>query len=383
VAGVVSQSVNSITANNPDWSYGGIYASHLGSRSGVGGKAINVSFKEQQTNTAMQRIRLLPSSGWGPDTTRLSQNVRSLISGTILLLFVALSTPAPASENVPHRPFAMFADLPERGQFVVGLVYEESEAYHIWAAGQRHDITVKALGQSYGIDINQGYLALQYGIAEKWALDLNVGGTTAGWRYFDTGGTPQSTTGLMDFSFGLRYQIFNEAQASSRWVPTLTFRAGGVMPGSYNELFPFAPGTASAAIEPEILVRKHVGWPGLGVYGDGLFRWNRTTGNDQYITVIGLFQQIKGWELAVGYRHLQMISGSDIVLNGHAIDYPRDVREISDAIESGFSYTTSKRHFRYGFHSRAALGGNNTDSKFWVGGSIDIPFGGNKPPEHP
>ena len=135
----------------------------------------------------------------------------------------------------------------------------------------------------------------------------------------------------------------------------------------------------SAAIEPEVLARKHFGWTGFGAYFDGLYRWNRTTGNDQYMTTIGLFQQIKGWELAVGYRHLQTISGGDIVYNPadpSGILYPRDVREINDSIEAGFSYTTSKRHWRYGFHTRTVIDGSNTDKKFWIGGSIDIPFGG-------
>ena len=151
------------------------------------------------------------------------------------------------------------------------------------------------------------------------------------------------------------------------------------MPGSYNESFVFAPGVRSAAIEPELLLRKHFGWPGLGVYGDALYRWNRTTGNDQYIIAVGLFQQIKGWELDVGYRHMQTISGGDIIYDPNdpsAIDYPREVREINDSIEAGFSYTTSKRHFRYGFQSRTVFDGNNTDRAFWVGGSLDIPIGG-------
>ena len=57
-----------------------------------------------------------------------------------------------------------------------GLVYEESEAYHIWASGKQYNITVKPPdGESYGIDINQGYFALQYGITEQWAADLNIG----------------------------------------------------------------------------------------------------------------------------------------------------------------------------------------------------------------
>ena len=209
-----------------------------------------------------------------------------------------------ASENVPHRAFAQWADVPAAGQFVAGLVYEESEAYHIYVKGASQDITVHSAGEHYGIDINQGFVALQYGITERWAIDLNIGATTTGWRKFDNGGI-QSTAGLMDYSFGVRYQVFNEATANSPWLPTLTLRLGGVLPGSYNEDFVFAPGLHSTAVEPEVLLRKHFGWPGLGVYADGLYRWNLTTGNDQFVTVVGLFQKIKGWELDVGYRHLQ------------------------------------------------------------------------------
>jgi hypothetical protein len=274
----------------------------------------------------------------------------------------------------------MWADVPDKGQFILGIVYEESEAYHIWAGRTYHNITVRDSGEDYGIDINQGYIALQYGITEKWAADVNVGYTTTGWRYFNsTSGQVKSTTGLMDTSLGVRYQLVNEAQAEQCWMPTLTLRVGAVLPGSYNQHFAFAPGNRSAAVEPELLFRKHFGWPGLGVYGDGLFRWNRTTHNDQYITSIGLFQQIKGWELDAGYRHLQSITGEDIVLNDdHTIVYPRDLREISDAIEYGFSYTSSKRHWRWAFNGRSVVDGSNTDAKFWVGASLDIPFGGSK-----
>jgi hypothetical protein len=185
----------------------------------------------------------------------------------------------------------------------------------------------------------------------------------------------------MDFDFGVRYQLFNETNAPAPWLPTVALRASGVLPGSYDEHFAFAPGLSSAAIEPEVLARKHLGWPGFGLYGDALYRWNRTTGNDQYIVAFGTFQQIKGWELDLGYRHLQTLSGTDISFDPTdptSLVYPRDPREISDALEGGFSYTTSKRHIRYGFHSRWVIDGNNTDRKFWVGGSIDFPFGGTK-----
>lgn len=119
----------------------------------------------------------------------------------------------------------------------------------------------------------------------------------------------------------------------------------------------------------------------MGVYADGLFRWNRTSANDQYLNVIGLFQQFKGWELDVGYRYLHTITGSEIVLNpDQSIQYPRDVREINHSIEAGFSYTTPRRHIRYGFHSRTVFDGSNSDRKFWLGGSIDFPIGGKPAP---
>ena len=294
----------------------------------------------------------------------------------------ALVHTALASENVPHRPFAQWANVPERGQFVVGMIYEQSESYHIWAGGKMYDVTTKSGGETHGIDINQGYLALQYGLTERWALDLNIGFVSESWRYFDNG-TVSSTRGLMDWSFGARYQLYNETNAPAPWVPTLTFRAGAVLPGTYDEYFIFAPGLRSAAIEPEFLLRKHFGWPGFGFYGDALYRCNRTTRNDQYIIGSGFFQEIKGWEVDLGYKHLQTIAGSDIVFpvdpasnGGYNIVYPRDPRENYDAIEFGFSYTTSIRHWRYGFHLSSVLDGNNSDAKLWLGGSLDIPIDG-------
>ena len=110
---------------------------------------------------------------------------------------------------------------------------------------------------------------------------------------------------------------------------------------------------------------------------DVLYRWNRTTGNDQYIATLGLFQQIGNWELDAGYRHLQTISGGSISFDPDdpsGLVYPRDTREINNAIEAGFSYTTSSHHIRYAFESRTVFDGSNTDRKFWVGGAIDIPF---------
>ena len=304
------------------------------------------------------------------------------IAGLVALL--ALAQSLVASENEPRRPFAQLADLPEPGQLIFGTLYEQSEAYHVWEMGNdRVPVNYRTGGENYGIDVRQGYFTFDYGITKNWAADLNVGATTVGWRALD-GGPIQETTGLMDSTFGVRYQINNETNNNTGWpwLPTLTFRAGAIVPGSYSRYIAFAPGNHGVAIEPSILFRKHVGWPGFGVWGDVLYRWEHTIGADQYIVAAGFFQQIKGWELDAGSRHLQTLSGEDIVLGSgpdsqgayNGITYPTDVREISDSIDAGFSYTTSKQHWRYGFHCRKTYDGSNTDSAFWLGASLDIPL---------
>jgi hypothetical protein len=295
-------------------------------------------------------------------------------------LLVAGTLPLCASENVPHAPFAEWAAVPQRGELISRLTYQESESYYIWAGNNRYKTDWRKDGEHYGIDINQAYLSFQYGLNERWAADLSVGFTSVGWRYFSnysTNGTSQSDTGLMDLSFGVRYQIFREGEDSDRpWLPTLTFRAGAVLPGSIDEKFPFAAGTSSTAIEPELLVRKHFGWEGLGAYADGLFRWNHTSANDQYIVSFGLFQRIKRWELNAGYRHLGSINGDNIEFDPvtREITYPRAPRENQDSIEAGFSYLTGKRNIKLGFYSRTVFDGSNTDKKFWLGGFIEMPF---------
>jgi len=309
---------------------------------------------------------------------------RSMILAGLVVLAAAARTGL-GSEDTPRRPFAQWADVPAEAQLVFGTLYEQSEAYYIWAAGQRHNITVHANdGESYGIDVRQGYITLDYGLTERWAADLDFGATTVGWRAFDANGGVGQTTGAMDTTLGVRYQIFNEGKGNApwlpKWLPTLTFRAAGIVPGSYDRGVAFAPGNHSAAIEPSLLFRKHVGWTGFGVWGDALYRWMHTNGNDQYITALGLFQQIRGWELDVGYRHLQSTCGQNIGLPAGwqpgepGITYLADVREISDSVDAGFSYTTRRRHIRWAFHARKTFDGNNTDSALWLGGSIDIPF---------
>ena len=310
----------------------------------------------------------------------------------LLVCGLLISHRTHAFENVPNAPFAQFANVPDPGQLTVRFLYEQSEAYNIWAynpAGQKEMSSVKwwSGGEQYGIDVLQGWVTLQYGITEKWAADLSVGYASSSWRYFSNYGPPggvEATTGIMDVGFGVRYQIWKEGEdENAKWKPTLTFRAGAVMPGTFDQYFPYAPGTRSAAVEPELLARKHFGWPGLGAYFDGLYRWNMTSGNGQYIVCVGFFQEIKGWELDVGYRHLGTVHGDNVVFDPttYYVTYPRAVRENLDSIQAGFSYTTSKKKWTWGFLTQYNLDGNNSQQQFWLGGYLEIPFQIVKPKE--
>src|SRR5712691_3305119 len=139
---------------------------------------------------------------------KLLSNLRSCFGCALGALSVLLlPNRIRASENVPHAPFAQWAEVLTRGEFETGVFYQRSEAYHIWAGSTYHNITVEATGERYGIDINQGYVTLQYGLSERWTADAAIGYTTVGWRYFSNSvpgsarsGTIQSTTGLMDVS---------------------------------------------------------------------------------------------------------------------------------------------------------------------------------------
>lgn len=313
---------------------------------------------------------------------RLGQNKtgsplpKALFLAAAALAIVGTAPELRASENVPRKPFAEWAQLPAPHQLTVRLWYKEGEAYHIWDGDRVHNVTVDRGSDEYGIDHMQGIVALEYGIAERWAADLNLGYGTVGTRSFNPSGSSESTSGLLDTSLGVRYQIFTEGQSGRSCLPTLTFRAGAVLPGSFDKHFPFAPGHKSAAIEPGLLMRKHLGWTGFGVYADAFYRWMKTTGDDQYAVAAGFFQEIKGWTLNAGYRHFQQISGYNLDYQGlgEELEYSPEVREISDAIEAGFSYTTPKRHIKYGFYTRKTIDGSNTDSTFWISGYVEIPI---------
>src|SRR5690349_18666049 len=108
--------------------------------------------------------------------------VRRFSKAFLPLLAMAART-LKASENAPHIPFADWANVPDPGQLVVRSTYQESESYYFWAGNTRYKVDTLENGEHHGIDINQGFFSLQYGLNYKWAIDISLGFTTSGWRF--------------------------------------------------------------------------------------------------------------------------------------------------------------------------------------------------------
>lgn len=303
-------------------------------------------------------------------------------------LTFALAAPLFGGENIPQKPFAQAAYLPEPKQFVISPWYNYSEFFNIWRGTKRESIEVNPGADSHGFDQNNGIVSVEYGIAPRWAADVTIGYTSVATRSFTPDGSVQKTSGLMDTTFGLRYQAFNEKTADSHWVPTLTFRAGGIYRGTYDLDFPFAPGSGSVGIEVSMAAQKSFGWEGFGAFGNMGYRWMRSGGNDQWFAETGFFQHIKRFTLNLGYRHFANTSGDDIGGSGTSITYSRFVKEIAEQIEGGVGYTTPKRGINYQIYLRKTVDGRNTGSALTFGLYADFPIGGKRrqaeaPGQHP
>jgi len=291
------------------------------------------------------------------------------------LTALPLERPSMAGENIPQKPFAQSVWLPEATEFIITPWYEYSEFFHVWRGSHRESIEVNPRHDGHGFDQNDGMVLIDFGVAPNWAGDVTFGYTSAASRSFNPSQKVQATQGLMDTTFGLRYQAFRESPEDSRWIPTLTFRAGGFYRGKYDSDFPFAPGNGSVGIEPSFLVNKGFGWDGFGAYGDAGFRWVRSGGNDQWFGAVGLFQNINNFTLNVGYRHFANTAGEDIGGSGTTFAYSRFIKEIKEEIQGGVGYTTPKRHNHYQFYLGKVVDGRNTGAALTFGLYADFRFG--------
>ncbi|MDB6112585.1 MAG: hypothetical protein JWR69_4335 [Pedosphaera sp.] len=277
-----------------------------------------------------------------------------------------------ASDNLPAKPFAQAVWLPEAKQWWVTPWYEYTEFERIWRGDRKENIIQ---GGGHGFDQNNGMVLLEYGIKQNWAADLLLGYTSLATRSFSTPpGSVISTSGLMDVTFGLRWQVLNETNTESKFTPTLTVRAGGIYRGTYQRDFPFAPGSGSVGVEPSVLLSKSFGWEGFGMYGNLGYRDFRSGGNGDAFGSVGFFQNYKGLNFDAGYRHQQNTGGEDIGGSGNTIVYSTNIKEFNQLYELGIGYTDRKaRHFQ--FYLAQNFNGKNTGDKTIYGIYVTLPFG--------
>lgn len=262
--------------------------------------------------------------------------------------------------------------LPAEQQFVVTPGFTYSRFDEFWMGNEKVD------NPPNGKRLHQyvSYVGLEYGILENLAADVTVGYTWTESKAFNATGRETGDRGIADTYAGLRYQVFDETKHEKCWGPTIAFRLGAVIPGTYDEDFPFSAGDGAAAVEGSVLLAREI-CPGFGLFGDAGYRIREGDVPDDFFGAGGVYGSVKGFTASVAYRHIQSTSGPDIGDPGFGTEFGfPEVREVSQNVEFGLGYTCPKTGVHVqGFFART-LDGRNTGARKIFGGSVSIPFGG-------
>lgn len=221
------------------------------------------------------------------------------------------------------------------------------------------------------------FLAFEYGLAEAFALDLTVGYTwTSSTTTFGDG-----DEGLMDTTFGLRFQLCEE---TPEW-PAVALRVGGTIAGTYDENTPFSAGDGADGAEASILMGKRFGDSGFGFYGDFGFRYRNNSVPDELFGSLGLLAQFPSLvtsddalTLTLGYRHVESLSGLDIMgagfdpSLGSSHGFPA-LREINQLLQGSVGYADQGGR-QYQLVVAKSLAGRNTGDKLILGFSMSFLF---------
>lgn len=258
--------------------------------------------------------------------------------------------------------------LPSEQQFVVTPGFTYSTFDRFWMGDQKVDNPPN--GES--LDQYTPYIGLEYGILRDLALDATVGYT---WTETDAfGPNSSSDNGLADTYIGMRYRFHDEKKDPDCWLPSMAIRVGGVIPGTYDEDFPFSAGDGAAAIEGSLLLAREI-CPGFGAFADIGYRFRDGVPDDVFGSA-GLYAGFKGFTGSVAYRHVQGTSGPDIGDPGFGtrFGFP-EVKEISQNLEYGLGYTDSGGRFYQVFYAHT-IDGRNTGRRDIIGVSASFPIGG-------
>ena len=267
--------------------------------------------------------------------------------------------------------FGQSAWLPERGQFVVSPTYSYQTYDEYWAGKNKVTVPTGARQQTATV-------GLEYGICPFLAVDATVGYSWAESRGFNAARVLQNDDGLIDSSFGLRWRFLDEKKSACKFAPTLAFRAGGIIAGTYDPNTPYSAGDGANAFEGSLLFGKVI-CSGFGVYGDIGYRWRDSNVPDEVFGSAGAYATWKSFTLSGGYRSVKSLTGLDIGGPGFNFNIPGhgfpQLKEENQSLEGSLGYTDKGGRY-YQFFYAHTIDGRNTGQKDVFGVSATFPFGG-------
>lgn len=260
---------------------------------------------------------------------------------------------------------AQSAWLPQEKEFSVTPLYIFQKFDEFWMGTKKTNP-----GWDSSIKQHTVSLAVEYGITKKLAADLTFGYTRSEAKF-----AGETLDGMTDTTVGLRYQLLDEKDAGCAYAPTVAWRVGGILAGSYpiSAVAPHSPGDGAAGFETSLLFGKAIGDTGFGLFGDVGYR-NRAEGvPDDFFFSAGVYKQLfQAWTLSFGYRQVQGLSGRDIAGPGWANQWP-ELRENKKSLEAGIGYT-DKGNRHYQLFGATVIDGRNTGESIVMGASITLTF---------
>ena len=212
------------------------------------------------------------------------------------------------------------------------------------------------------------FAIVEYGLTDALAIDVTFAYTHTSTTESPVAPAGAVDNGLADTAIGFRWRIVDEFDGTS--APTVTFRVGGIVAGTYDAGLPYSAGDGASGVEAALMLGKDFGHRGLGVYGEAGYRHRAERVPADLVAQVGLYKSLGMWSANVGFRHVQALSGSDIGDPGFRF---QELKEIASYVEASFGHSSESGRY-VGAHFAQTIDGRNTAKKTVFGLSVTFPF---------
>lgn len=211
-------------------------------------------------------------------------------------------------------------------------------------------------------------VASEYGLLDGVSLDMTIG-------YVRAFGDPGVNDGLYDTNLGINFEILDEFEWDSEWVPSVSFRFGAIIAGTYQAIgafFPGIPGDKASGLEGEFSVGKLLPHD-FGVTGAiGIRAREKNVPMDWHLRVGGFKTFFEDVSLSFAFDMWRSTSGIDLG-PGFTPDQFRQLREDSGNIEVGLGFGDPWGLY-WSLYYAHTVTGRNTGIKDIAGLVITVPI---------